>query len=64
MTWEDTDDIVDALMEAYPETDPLHLSFPRFQEMIKGLPGFDDADENCNEGVLEAIQMAWYEMRK
>ena len=51
-------------MEAYPETDPLHLSFPRFQEMIKGLPGFDDADENCNEGVLEAIQMAWYEMRK
>lgn len=64
MTWEDTDDIVDALMGAYPDTDPLHLSFPKLQEMIKGLHGFDDIDENCNEGVLEAIQMAWYEMRK
>ncbi|MDI9400590.1 MAG: Fe-S cluster assembly protein IscX [Limisphaerales bacterium] len=61
LNWDDTDQIGWALADAYPDMDPLSLSFPRLQEMVMQLPGFKGTEEGCSEGVLESIQMVWYE---
>lgn len=59
MKWGDTLDIAIALTEKYPNVDPKYVRFTDLIEWIKGLDGFDDALEKCNEKVLEAVQMAW-----
>lgn len=61
-TWDDVEEIADALYASYPETDPLAVSFPRLQQMVCGLDGFDGDVDATNEHVLERIQMAWYDM--
>lgn len=64
LAWDDAEEIAEALLEAYPDLDPLELSFPRLHKMICDLPGFADDPEASTEGKLEAIQMAWYEQVK
>ena len=64
LTWDDPEDIADALIEANPDQAPLELSFPALHKMICGLQDFADNPEKSTEGKLEAIQMAWYEMVK
>lgn len=64
LTWDDAEEIAEALSEAYPDIDPLTLSFPKLHRMITGLADFADNPEASTEGKLEAIQMAWYEMWK
>ena len=61
-TWNDVDDVADALFASYPETDPLGITFPRLQQMIIGLDGFDDQPDRTTEARLEQIQMAWYDL--
>ena len=61
LTWQDTEDIAWVLRVQYPELHPLRLSFPRLRELVLALPDFQDAADGCNEAVLEAIQMAWFE---
>ena len=59
MTWKDAEDIAIALSEKYPETDPLSVRFTDLHRQVMELPGFSDDPKASNEGLLEAIQMAW-----
>jgi len=61
LTWKDTEDIAFALIDTHPDQDPLKLSFPKLQQLVLALPDFADKPDGSNEGILEAIQMAWYE---
>ena len=59
--WDDSEDIALALMEAYPDVDPLTVRFTDLHKWIAALPEFADDPAKSNEGKLEAIQMAWHE---
>jgi FeS assembly protein IscX len=61
LTWEDSEDIALALMEAHPDVDPLKIRFTDLRNWVTELPDFDDDPAKSNEGKLEAIQMAWHE---
>ena len=63
ITWQDTEEIAIQLAEAHPELDPLSLRFTDLHKMVTGLPDFDDDPKASNEGILEAIQMAWLDER-
>ncbi len=63
--WTDIDDIVLALDEAHPDTDPLAVRFTVLREMIEALPGFaPEPGQNVNEQILEAVQAGWIEERE
>ncbi|HNQ90612.1 MAG TPA: Fe-S cluster assembly protein IscX [Verrucomicrobiota bacterium] len=61
LTWTDAEEIAWALIAKHPDQDPLRLSFPKLHRMVLELEDFEDDPEGSNEGVLERIQMAWYE---
>ena len=61
MKWTDAEDIAIALVEKYPNLDPLTVRFTDLREKVMGLEGFEDDPKASNEPKLEAIQMAWYE---
>jgi len=63
MRWTDTFDVARELTDAYPDTDPLTVRFTDLMQWVLALPGFEDTQANCSEGVLEAIQMAWLDER-
>lgn len=60
MKWTDAEDIGLALVEKFPEVDPLTVRFTDLRERVLALEGFDDPSPS-NEPKLEAIQMAWFE---
>jgi FeS assembly protein IscX len=61
MTWKDAEGIALALMDAYPDVDPLTVRFTDLHKWVVALPEFRDDPKNSNEGILEAIQMRWLE---
>ena len=61
MTWKDAEDIALALMDAHPDVDPLTVRFTDLHRWVVALPAFKDDAKASNEGILEAIQMKWYE---
>lgn len=61
LTWRDSEDIALALYDKYPTVDPLTVRFTDLHEWVVSLPDFADDPRASNEGILEAIQMAWYE---
>lgn len=61
LNWKDSDEIAWALLDQFPDQDPLRLSFPKLHQMITALPDFGDDPAKSNEAILESIQMAWYE---
>ena len=61
MKWTDSEDIGIALVEKFPEVDPLTVRFTDLRQRVLELDGFDDDPQRSNEPKLEAIQMAWYE---
>ena len=61
LMWTDAEDIALALMETHPDTDPLQVRFTDLRDWVLSLPEFEDDQAKSNEGILEAIQMAWYE---
>ena len=61
MKWSDTLEIAIALVDKYPDIDPLTVRFTDLHQWICDLDGFDDAPEKSNERILEAIQMVWIE---
>jgi FeS assembly protein IscX len=61
MTWDQPEDIALALLEKFPNQDPLQVRFTDLHRWVTELPGFDDDPAASSEGRLEAIQMAWYE---
>jgi FeS assembly protein IscX len=60
-TWDDVDEIADALVMAHPDVDPMELSFPRLRALITDLSGFVDDPDRSDDGRLEVIQEAWYD---
>ena len=64
LTWKDTEDIALKLYEKYPAKDPLTIRFTDLRASVISLPDFSDDPKKSNEGILEAIQMAWYEEYK
>ena len=61
MKWTDAEDIGIALVEKFPQVDPLTVRFTDLRQRVLELDGFDDEAQASNEPKLEAIQMAWYE---
>jgi FeS assembly protein IscX len=61
MTWKDAEDIALALMEKYPDTDPLTVRFTDLHRWVVELPGFEGDPQASNESTLETIQMKWHE---
>ena len=61
MKWIDAEDIAIALVDKFPEVDPLTVRFTDLHARVLGLDGFDDDPKASNEPKLEAIQMAWVE---
>lgn len=61
LTWKDSEEIAWALMDKFPDQDPLKLSFPKLHKMVLELEEFSDVPTGSNEKILEAIQMAWFE---
>ncbi|MFQ5898010.1 MAG: Fe-S cluster assembly protein IscX [Candidatus Methylomirabilia bacterium] len=64
LTWTDAEEIASALMEKFPDTDPLTVRFTDLHRWVTALPEFADDPKASNEGILEAIQMSWHEEYK
>jgi len=64
LTWDSTEAIALALLEKFPDTDPLTVRFTDLHRWITELEEFGDDPKGSNEGKLEAIQMAWHEERQ
>ena len=64
LTWKDAEDIALKLYDTYPTIDPLTVRFTDLHAWVTALPDFADDPKKSNEGILEAIQMAWYEEYK
>ena len=64
LTWKDSEEIAWALLDKFPDQDPLRLSFPKLHKLVCELADFGDDPNTSNEKVLENIQMAWYEEKK
>lgn len=61
LTWDDAENIALALLEKFPDTDPLTVRFTDLHRWVTELEGFADDPKASNEGKLERIQMAWHE---
>ena len=61
LTWDDAEDIALALVEKFPDLDPMTIRFTDLHKWVAELEGFTDDPKASNEGKLEAIQMAWLE---
>ncbi|HEY4491293.1 MAG TPA: Fe-S cluster assembly protein IscX [Acidobacteriota bacterium] len=64
LTWKDSEEIAIRLEEAHPDLDPLSVRFTDLHRMVTELEGFDDDPKASNEGILEAIQMAWLDEKE
>ncbi|CAE8603772.1 unnamed protein product [Polarella glacialis] len=62
LSWNDTEDIADLLFAASASQDPLAVRFADLHTRVFSLEEFTGAKDACNEGKLEAIQMAWLEL--
>lgn len=63
LRWVDSQRIAEALVDTYPDLDPLTLSFVKLHELIVNLPDFDDDPQASNERILEAILTCWLDER-
>ncbi len=64
LTWDDAEGIALALLEKFPDTDPLSVRFTDLHKWVTELEGFADDPKGSNEGKLEQIQMAWLEEKQ
>ena len=62
LSWDDAEDVAEKLLAAHPGVDPLSTRFTDLHRWVTELEDFDDDPSRSNEGILEAIQMAWYEL--
>lgn len=61
LKWIDSLEIALALIDKYPEQDPLAIRFTDLREWVLALDGFSDDPKHCSERILEAIQQCWIE---
>ena len=59
LDWNEPFELGFRLYEAHPGVDPLSLRFTDLHRMVVELEGFAGDPKKSNEGLLEAIQMAW-----
>ena len=64
LTWNDAEDIAIQLAEKFHGLDPLTVRFTDLHKWVTALPDFSDDPAKSNEGILEAVQMAWHEEYK
>jgi len=64
VTWGDAEEIAIQMAEKHPDLDPLSLRFTDLHRMVTELPDFQDDPKASNEGILEAIQMAWLDEKE
>lgn len=64
LTWNDAEEIGIQLSEKYPDVDPLSVRFVDLHRWVAELPDFQDDPKKSNEGLLEAIQMAWLDEKE
>ena len=64
LTWDDAEDIGEALASEHPDVDPLTVRFTDLHRWICELPEFGDDPKASSEGKLERIQMAWVAERE
>ena len=64
LAWGDAEDIALQLIEKFPDADPLTVRFTDLHRWVTELSDFSDDPQKSNEGILETIQMAWYEEYK
>ena len=64
LTWKDHEEIAWALLDKFPDQDPLKLSFPKLHKMVTELADFGDKPDGSNEKILENIQMTWLDEKK
>jgi FeS assembly protein IscX len=60
-TWEDAEEIAQALLAKYPNQDPMQVRFTDLRQWVTQLEGFAGDPAASSEGALESIQMAWWE---
>ena len=61
LKWNNAQAIGEALYDLDGDTHPLSIRFTDLHARVLALKGFGGAPEDSNEGILEAIQMVWYE---
>lgn len=64
LDWNDAQELGYRLSEAHPELDPLGVRFTDLHRFVCELEGFVGDPKASNEGLLEAIQMAWLDERE
>jgi FeS assembly protein IscX len=63
LSWNEPGEIAWALIDAYPDQDPLDLNFVDLHDMIVGLGEFTDDPDAASETILEAVVVAWNDQR-
>jgi FeS assembly protein IscX len=61
MKWNESQLIGETLYDNDGDTHPLTLRFTELHARVVALDGFHDDPQGSSEGVLESIQMVWYE---
>ena len=59
--WDSTYAIAMALIEHYPDRNPVDVGLFELAELVERLPGFQDDPALANERILLDIQTVWYE---
>ena len=59
ISWTDSLEIAISLEETHPDIDPITINFVDLRELVMALEDFEEADTQCGEKILEAIQMCW-----
>ena len=61
LKWRNSQMIGEQIYDLHPDIHPLSVRFSDLHQWVAKLPGFEDDPDGSNEGLLEAIQMVWYE---
>ena len=61
LTWKNTREIAEELYDERPDIHPLSIRFTDLLQWILDLEEFEGDADTSSEGILEAIQMIWYE---
>jgi FeS assembly protein IscX len=64
LTWDDAEEIGEALANEHPDVDPLTVRFTDLHRWVCALADFGDDPKASSEGKLERIQMAWVAERE
>ena len=61
LKWRDAQMIGEQIYDRHLDIHPLSVRFTDLHQWVAQLPDFEDDPDGSNEGLLEAIQMVWYE---